>query len=91
MKKRARIFFRGHVQGVGFRFTAEKVATDLFLSGWVRNTRDGGVEVLCEGQIDDINAMVEVLKKEMPHYISNVEIEWLEPNHEFTDFKIKVL
>jgi acylphosphatase len=39
----------GHVQGVGFRSSCSRRAIDLGLKGWVRNLRDGSVEVQAEG------------------------------------------
>lgn len=53
-------FVKGHVQGVGFRHYVMKRAFALRLSGWVRNVRDGRVEVAARGEashlIDLINA-----------------------------------
>lgn len=37
------------MQGVGFRFFAQHVAENLHVNGWVRNLRDGRVEVLASG------------------------------------------
>lgn len=48
--KRYYIIFRGRVQGVGFRFTAQRIATSLGLTGWVRNLSNGDVD--CEVQGD---------------------------------------
>jgi acylphosphatase len=39
----------GRVQGVGFRYSARERATDLGLSGWVRNISGGRVEVFVQG------------------------------------------
>ncbi len=39
----------GRVQGVGFRFTAQRKALGLGLTGWIRNNGDGTVEVYFEG------------------------------------------
>ncbi len=39
----------GRVQNVGFRSFCRKKASELSLSGWVRNRRSGQVEVLVEG------------------------------------------
>ena len=40
----------GRVQGIGYRRWAEGIATELNLSGWVRNTSDGSVEMMIKGQ-----------------------------------------
>lgn len=42
-------FVRGRVQGVGFRYSCLHEARLMGLSGWVRNTKDGDVEVWSEG------------------------------------------
>jgi acylphosphatase len=53
MKKEAiearRFFVAGRVQGVGYRFFAQRTAEELELGGYVRNRRDGRVEVFAMG------------------------------------------
>jgi acylphosphatase len=44
-----RYFVRGHVQGVGFRWFAERAASELGLTGYARNLEDGRVEVYAVG------------------------------------------
>ena len=44
-----RFYVSGAVQGVGFRYFVERVAHELKLSGYVRNLRDGRVEVYAIG------------------------------------------
>jgi acylphosphatase len=51
----------GIVQGVGFRWFVREKARRLGLRGWVRNLRDGSVEVVADG--DD--AQIELLKEEL--------------------------
>lgn len=46
---RAHVLIGGRVQGVAFRFFAEKTAARGGVTGWVRNLDDGRVEVLAEG------------------------------------------
>jgi acylphosphatase len=46
---RVRVFVGGRVQGVAYRFFAEKYAARLEVSGWARNLSDGRVEILAEG------------------------------------------
>ena len=47
--ERWRLIIEGRVQGVGFRSACSRRALDLGLKGWVRNLRDGSVEVEVEG------------------------------------------
>jgi acylphosphatase len=55
---RARVLISGRVQGVGFRFAAQKAAHRQRLSGWVRNRADGSVEAMVEGEGSDIQAFL---------------------------------
>ncbi|MBI3896171.1 MAG: acylphosphatase [Acidobacteria bacterium] len=50
MKTAIRYFVEGRVQGVGFRFFVERIASDLGLQGYVRNRYDGRVEVYAIGE-----------------------------------------
>jgi acylphosphatase len=54
-----RVRIEGSVQGVGFRDWTERVATELGLGGWVRNRRDGSVEALFCGPVQDVAEMLE--------------------------------
>lgn len=86
--KQVHVFYSGSVQGVGFRFTAEAVARDLGVVGWVRNCRDGKVEVLAEGEEPALKEFLEKVAQEMSSYIRDVEISWKQPTGEFNDFGI---
>ncbi|MBC7578218.1 MAG: acylphosphatase, partial [Tardiphaga sp.] len=52
------VMIRGRVQGVGYRAWAEAAARTRGLSGWVRNRRDGSVEVLIPGPAEKVDEMV---------------------------------
>jgi acylphosphatase len=47
--KRLSIVVKGKVQGVGFRYFTEDKAAAYLLTGWVRNSRDGSVEIEAQG------------------------------------------
>lgn len=61
----------------------------LGLRGWVRNRRDGRVEVLAEGERDALTALLEELRRG-PRYarVEGVDIDWTEASGEFADFRI---
>ena len=61
-EERAHVFVSGHVQGVSFRDATRSQAEQLGLSGWVRNTQDGQVEAVFEGDPDTVQQMVEWCK-----------------------------
>ena len=52
---------RGHVQGVGYRWFAQREASRRGLSGWVANQSDGSVEVVAEGSPTDLERLVAAL------------------------------
>ena len=54
-----RAVVRGRVQGVGFRFFAERAARELCVKGWVRNLPDGSVETVAEGEDEAVARYVE--------------------------------
>jgi len=53
----------GRVQGVGFRAWAVRQASELNLSGWVRNRISGCVEILAEGANADTDAFLALCRK----------------------------
>jgi len=52
--RRVHAMIYGHVQGVWFRVSTQKVAQKLGLNGWVRNCRDGAVELMVGGEVDKV-------------------------------------
>lgn len=60
---RKRYLIGGRVQGVGFRFFAQRTASRLGLSGWVRNLPDGGVEAEAQGDPDSVSAFESALRQ----------------------------
>ncbi|RZN16388.1 MAG: acylphosphatase [Methanosarcinales archaeon] len=59
MKKCVHIFVNGLVQGVCFRAYTDKQATNLNLTGWVRNRRDGRVEIMVEGSEPELKEFID--------------------------------
>ncbi|HOK81120.1 MAG TPA: acylphosphatase [bacterium] len=82
-------YISGEVQGVGFRWYATSIAKELGVNGWVKNLRDGRVEIIAEAEPDILESFTEKMKKSYLglniHYI-NIEKE--KATGEFKDFKI---
>ncbi len=58
------------VQGVGFRYTACRIAGRYDVTGYVRNLHDGSVECLVEGDAAEIDAFIAELSQAMSGYIN---------------------
>ena len=90
MKKRVHIFYSGRVQGVGFRLTAEETAHELGVVGWVKNLRDGRVELLAEADEVILQRFVEAIRQgSMRNFIQQAEASWSEASETFQDFEIR--
>jgi len=61
--------FYGRVQGVGFRYTAYRLAGGHDVTGYVKNLPDGSVECVVEGEPAEIDAFVAALSERMRGYI----------------------
>ncbi len=80
----------GHVQGVGFRYFVLNRANELNLTGWVRNTFSGDVEVVAEGERQVLDDLLESLQKgPRSSFVSRVRENWEPATDEFTRFDVK--
>jgi len=89
MKKSIRLYISGIVQGIFFRGFVKENAEKYNVKGFIRNLEDGRVEIFLEGDVNDVNKMIEICKTGPKHsQIKNVE----EKEERFQDFKtFKVL
>jgi acylphosphatase len=70
----------GRVQGVGYREACVHRARMLGLAGWVRNRRDGSVEVMLQGAADAVALMIEWLREGPPAArVEHVTVHTLPP------------
>lgn len=82
------VIFSGRVQGVGFRFTAFDIANRYKLAGFVRNVPDGSVELIVQGNADDINGCIQDIQESFAEYIRDAKIEEITFDAQYKDFKI---
>ena len=85
---RAHVIFSGTVQGVGFRFTTQRFASTLRLTGWVKNLSDGRVELVCEGPREQVENLLYKLDRQFASHITHRDIDWLEARKSSTGFDI---
>ena len=88
--KSVHVFYRGRVQGVGFRLTAEETAVEFGVVGWVRNLRDGRVELIAQGHETILAQFLEAVRTgPMRNFIQHVELSWSAPSESFDEFEIR--
>jgi acylphosphatase len=80
----------GTVQGVNFRYATQREAQRLGLRGWVRNVRDGSVEVLAEGPRRALEQLLAFLHRGPPAAeVEGVRARWSPSTGEFIQFDIR--
>lgn len=62
MAERIHVVVSGLVQGVGFRYFVQARAQKHGIGGWVRNSDDGNVELLAEGEADALDVFLDAVR-----------------------------
>lgn len=88
--ERRTVLYSGTVQGVGFRWTTERVLADVVVSGYVRNLPDGRVELVVEGEPSQTEAAVERVRRALGSYIRDEAQERGAATGEFRGFGIRL-
>ncbi len=89
-KRRVHVFYSGRVQGVGFRVTAEEVAEELEVVGWVKNLRDGRVELVAEADEATLQQYLDSVRNgPMKNFIASAEATWGPATSVFNEFAIR--
>ena len=85
----AHILISGSVQGIGFRYFVKSNARRFGLKGWVKNTDDGKVEALVQGEKEAIEKLIRLCEKgPFLAEVKSVQVEWEEETEQFEDFKV---
>lgn len=89
--KQVRALFSGTVQGVGFRYTARNLSRNFTVTGYVRNLTDGSVELIAEGDEQELKDFVEAItRSHLGAMIRETRIVWEAPENRFESFEIAV-
>lgn len=87
--QRCQVFYSGHVQGVGFRYSTSRIAGRFAVTGFVRNLPDGRVELVAEGASEEVTAFLNEVTERMGHYIRSTAVDRRAATGEFHDFTIR--
>ena len=81
----------GTVQGVGFRYSTQREATELGLTGYARNMDDGSVEVVAFGEAEQVEKLLDWIKAGGPRIarVEKVLSEPHQPERDYVNFGIR--
>ena len=85
----ARVIFKGHVQGVGFRYTVRSLARRHPVAGYVKNLPDGSVELVAQGAIAAINSLLAEVSEQFQGNIRHCERSSTAADSGFEGFEIR--
>lgn len=87
--ERRQAYYSGHVQGVGFRYEAQRLAQSYAVAGYVENLSDGRVKLVVEGAPREIERYLADLAQRMGDRISRAVVDGSPATHEFAGFEVR--
>ncbi len=88
--KQLKAVFHGRVQGVGFRYTTERLARHFPVTGTVRNTPHGTVELVAEGEEKVLQDFLGAIRESpLASSISDIRVDWANAEGKWKGFGIK--
>jgi acylphosphatase len=88
-QQRRTVYYSGHVQGVGFRYTTHSIARGHHVTGYVRNLPDGRVELVAEGAPREIDTFLEEVRERFGSFIRYERLDSGPATGEFSGFEIR--
>jgi acylphosphatase len=86
---RRTVLYSGSVQGVGFRFNANREAESFDVTGYVRNLPDGRVELVAEGEREEVERYLAAVADRMARNIRDVQQSENPTDGHFHAFEIR--
>ena len=88
-RTRMSVIYSGRVQGVGFRYTTKTVAMGFDVTGTIRNLSDGRVEMLAEGDREELEQFRQAIRDSgLEGFIRDEQVSWPSATGEFRGFEI---
>jgi acylphosphatase len=87
--ERLEVRFIGHVQGVGFRYTTQRISTRWRVTGYVENRQDGSVFLAAEGERQELEKFLDQINAELEPNILKAEIHWYAASGEWSAFNVR--
>jgi acylphosphatase len=89
-QRRVQLLIVGTVQGVAYRWSAQRRARELGLTGWVRNLPGGEVEALAEGATESVAHFIEWCRRGPPAAeVARVDVTEHPPTGEYRAFDVR--
>ncbi|MEO8494052.1 MAG: acylphosphatase [Planctomycetota bacterium] len=88
-QQRREVYYAGHVQGVGFRYTTHQIAKGFDVTGFVMNLPDGRVYLVVEAEPAEMSRFLSEIDHRLGEYIRDVKFAELAPTGEFNGFSIR--
>ena len=89
MPDRLHVYFSGHVQGVGFRYSVKQLSLEFDVTGWVKNLPDGRVELVAEGERNELETFQAAIPDAgLRRFIRDTQSHWSKGTGEFRGFEI---
>ena len=86
---RVHVHYSGRVQGVGFRYTVKSLVPGYDILGVIRNLPDGRVELVAEGELDELEAFLQAIRDSgLRRNIRDEEVVFGESKDNFRGFEI---
>ena len=87
--ERREVFYRGQVQGVGFRYRSASIAARYRVTGFVQNLDDGRVHLVAEGEVGELDKFLADIADTLQNFIRDTQVDVGPATGEFEEFSIR--
>ncbi len=87
--ERREVHYAGHVQGVGFRYSVQRLAGGFSVAGYVRNLADGRVQLVAEAAPPELDQFLGAIDQRMAGHIRDKQVDVRPATGEFSGFEVR--